>query len=89
LLSFIEIERGVGKSLTGCLLVSLAGLKENVLEHTLGVAGVGAEPVLCVDNDEAGREFIEKIRAKHPNTRLHLPNKNFKNWNDQPQVARG
>ena len=73
LLSFIELSRTRGKDLQGCRLTSMMGLKPNIVAHTMqGLEG--AQPYLCVDNDEAGQSFIEamddgtmKKQHAHPN----------------------
>jgi len=77
LLSFIDISRMNGKDLQGCRLTSLAGLKQNILEHTIAQLPE-ARPFLCVDNDEAGQNFI----AKNSGLEARLPDPDFKDWNE-------
>jgi hypothetical protein len=84
LLSFITIERERGKPLTGCLLVSMAGLKAAIVGQTLKVFGESAaRPVFCVDNDNAGNRFIAEILLAYPNAIVRQPDKDYKDWNDQ------
>jgi len=84
LLSFIAIMHNQKKSMTGCLLVSMAGLKPEVIRKSLQVFGKSAAtPVLCVDNDEAGNDFIVHCLTQYPATIIKQPDKCFKDWNDQ------
>jgi len=66
------------KAFTGCLLVSVAGLKSNVIKHLTVVFG-GLQPVLCVDNDPAGREFADSYK----NVIKRFPMPPAKDWNEQ------
>jgi len=84
LLSFIIIMRNRAKPMTACLLVSMAGLKFRVVQKSLSVFGnQGTTPVLCVDNDKAGNDFIVKCLNLYPSTIIKQPDKNYKDWNDQ------
>ena len=84
LLSFITIRRDQAKMLDTCLLMSMAGLKIAVVKKTLSVFGKSlALPVLCVDNDKAGNDFIHKCLNLYPSTIIEHPDKNYKDWNDQ------
>jgi hypothetical protein len=85
LISFIEIERMNNKTLSGCLLVSLAGVKENIIEHTLKIFSNNStlQCVLCVDNDMAGENLRKNISTKKINFKNHFPNERYKDWNEQ------
>ena len=83
LLSFMDIERLKNKPLDGCIFVSLAGLKENIFEQTLKKLDVSITPVLCVDNDTAGENFINQALSKHSNVRVFQPESQYKDWNEQ------
>ena len=86
LLSFITIMRRRAKPLTACLLVSMAGLKLCVVQKSLQTFGDSAAipvPVLCVDNDDAGSEFISRCLTQYPTAIIKQPDKIFKDWNDQ------
>lgn len=86
LISFMEIERTKGKPLTGCLLTSIAGLKENIIEHTLKAFRGTSHPlqaVLSVDNDEAGKNLSERLKMRNKNIIMLLPDKPYKDWNEQ------
>jgi hypothetical protein len=82
LLSFVAISRIRKKSLTGCLLVSLAGLKQGTVNNMLRIYHRGI-PVLCVDNDFSGRNFISRIRMLYTDIIIRQPEPQFKDWNDQ------
>ena len=57
LLSFVDLKTGFcGKTLAGCLLVSMCGLKPGVVSHMSGI--FGGQPILCPDNDGAGERFL-------------------------------
>jgi len=83
LLSFMDIVRLKNKPLDGCILVSLAGLKANIFDHTLQKFDKSITPVLCVDNDTAGEDFIKQARTKHENARVFRPESQYKDWNEQ------
>ena len=85
LLSFIDYKLNFeSKTLDRCILISMAGLKSNVIKHSLAVFGnPSTRAVLCVDNDPAGRAFkIETENAKI-NYIDSSPYNNFKDWNEQ------
>lgn len=64
LLSFMDYKLNIeGKSLERCILVSMAGLKLNVIKHTIKMFQ-GAQVVLCVDNDTAGQAFKKKLKSE-------------------------
>ena len=86
LISFMEIEQGEGKSLCGCLLVSLAGVKENIIQNTLTIFGGPSgtlRPVLCVDTDAAGKSLIERLKTRYKGIKERLPDRRYKDWNEQ------
>jgi hypothetical protein len=83
LLSFVDIKQAQGKTLDGCRLVSLAGLKENIVERALELLESAVTPVLCVDNDSAGEVFIQEILKKHVNAKVYQPDAGYKDWNEQ------
>jgi hypothetical protein len=93
LISFIEIERMKSKTLAGCLLVSLAGVKENIVEHTLKVFTNDIKPlqcVLCVDNDTAGQSLLKNLKTKNIKLQTCFPDVQYKDWNEQlKSIKRG
>jgi hypothetical protein len=88
LLSFIDIEFLKNKPIDSTLLVSMAGLKDNVITHTLNRRNEPLQPVLCVDNDKAGVEFVERVRAQIKGIKAHLPQPQYKDWNEQLKAMR-
>lgn len=82
LLSFVAISRNLNKCFTGCLLVSMAGLKPGIIANLLRIFK-DATPVLCVDNDPAGHDFISRICTVFPGAIIKQPDAQFKDWNDQ------
>jgi len=84
LLSFVDFKRNhEKKTLNRCILVSMAGLKINVIKHTLGVFGGDLRVVLCVDNDEAGQSLKTAVKQAEIPYIDRSPNPKFKDWNDQ------
>jgi len=83
LLSFVDLSRMRGKDLAGCRLTSMMGLKQNIVGHTLQALPEGVQPFLCVDNDEAGQNFIKAMGLK-----ARLPDPAYKDWNDQLRAIR-
>ena len=82
LLSFVHIKNLYHKkSLENCVLVSMAGLKINVLEHMTAV--FSGLPVLCIDNDPAADKFVELLTAKGIHHRISRPDAPYKDWNEQ------
>ncbi|WP_332698459.1 toprim domain-containing protein [Halalkalibacter lacteus] len=70
-------------------LVSMSGLKMNTVYRAvkdLEEKGHSVKQIIsCVDNDEAGREFHEKLRKslKREDTLVDHRPKNTKDWNDE------
>ncbi len=89
LLSFIELRHMAGKSLKGCTLVSLAGLKANIFNTTIKRYQTPVKAVICVDNDEAGQIFIESIKAAKNAILVRQPAPQFKDWNEQLKNIKG
>ena len=89
LLSFIDYKRNhEEKNLDRCILISMAGLKINILRHTLKAFNGKLKVVLCVDNDEAGQKFKSEVEGKKiPFTSL-TPSEEFKDWNEQTKALR-
>jgi len=82
LLSFVDIARMRGKGLEGCRLTSMMGLKQNIVDRTMQELPE-ARPFLCVDNDEAGANFIKVVGLP-----ARLPYPDFKDWNDWLRALR-
>ena len=84
LISFIDYKQNhQNKSLENCIiLVSMGGLKKNVVKHTLKAFKCD-KVVLCVDNDEAGRKFKDEIEGVGIEFLQHSPDVKYKDWNEQ------
>ncbi|MDR1755150.1 MAG: DUF3991 and toprim domain-containing protein [Eubacterium sp.] len=84
LASFIDIKKNIErKRLERCILVSLAGVKINILRHTLKAFKGGLTTVLCVDNDEAGKNFIKEVEREKIPFIVREPKGGLKDWNEQ------
>ena len=88
LISFIDYKKNhENKSLERCMLVSMAGLKSNILKHTLKAFKCD-KVVLCADNDHAGQIFKEEITSANIEYIDRSPNEKFKDWNEQLQAVK-
>jgi len=85
LLSFISISQVQKKTLSNCLLVSMAGLKPSVVRNMLQICK-NATSVLCTDNDSAGFSFISQIRMQYPKSIIKQPDVCFNDWNEMLQT---
>lgn len=84
LLSFIDYKTyHEKKTLKNCILISMAGLKINILKHSLKAFNSKPKAVLCVDNDFAGQNFINIVKNAGIDYKLRLPDKQYKDWNEQ------
>lgn len=86
LLSFWQIKEACGKSLSDTLLVSMCGLKQNVVAHMSAV--FGGRPFLCPDNDGAARKFVDSFRLDGSRVEPVFPDGRFKDWNEQLLASR-
>lgn len=83
LLSFMDYKLNhENKSLARCILVSMAGLKMNVIKHTIKIFH-GVRVVLCVDNDSAGQAFGEKLKSENIPYIDRQPDSQYNDWNEQ------
>ena len=89
LLSFMDAEQHTIAKMKGSRLVSLAGLKEATFKHSLEAFGSSLWPVLCVDNDSAGDEFIKRLQADFDGLKVYRPDRQFKDWNDLLKYRKG
>jgi len=84
LISFMDYKKNYeNKSLNRCILVSMAGLKSNVIKHTLKAYRGNLKIVLCIDNDDAGQTFKNEIEGIQGGYIDCSPNERFKDWNEQ------
>jgi len=83
LISFIDYKKNIeNKSLGRCLLISMAGLKLNIVKRMVR-AFKCSKIVLCVDNDSAGQKFKGDIARENIAYLDYSPNEQFKDWNEQ------
>ena len=83
LISFYELQRMKDSTIDKLVLVSMAGLKGAVIKQTLNRSNPPLTPVLCVDNDPAGTEFIKSISGQIKGIRTYLPEEGYKDWNEE------
>lgn len=72
--------------LDNTLLVSLSGLKSNVIRHYVK-AYPNSKHILAVDNDSAGNDFYNELKEKFPQIRRRKPSSG-KDWNEQLTAAK-
>ena len=84
LLSFLTlVEAGEIKAdIENSVLLSLGGVKPEVLYTCLTAYTVREQVFLCVDNDLAGENFLNRFRGIEGYTELR-PKSIYKDWNDQ------
>lgn len=82
LISFIDIKNREQKRLKNLILVSMSGLKMNIIKNMLKSFSISNEPILCVDNDDAGKKFIDTVKILYKNTKVYFPDNGLKDWND-------
>ena len=88
LISFMDYKQNhQNKSLDDCILISMAGLKKNVVKRMLKVFQC-EKVVLCVDNDESGRKFKNEIEGVGIEFLEHSPDGRYKDWNEQLQAVK-
>lgn len=84
LMSFIDYKLNhEKKSLNRCILISMSGVKKNIIEHTLKTFKGDLKVVLCVDNDKAGHDFknaIKRVKIQYIDC---PPDEKYKDWNEQ------
>lgn len=79
LLSFVDLKRRQNKVPENCLLVSMAGLKINVVRHMLKV--YGGQAVICADADDAADAFAAKLAEDGISYKRRIPPIPHKDWN--------
>jgi len=90
LISFTEYKKNYeNKKLSKCILVSMSGLKANVVKHTLKAFKGKLRIVLCVDNDEAGQRFKSEVEDIQANYIDCAPNEKYKDWSEQLTAVKG
>jgi len=70
------------KHYPNAIFISMAGLKENVIETTLKAFKTISKSFLCIDRDIAGDNFINSLKIENRAFKRHIPNKPHKDWNE-------
>lgn len=66
-----------------CRLVSMMGVKPNIVLDTMVRYGIAPQNVyLCSDNDEAGNDFADRLREQYPEMKRIATPDTYKDWND-------
>ncbi len=78
-LSYLQMH----ENLDNCRLVSMMGVKPNIVIDTMKRHGILPENVyICSDNDIAGNDFAKRLQQQYPTMkRISTPEK-YKDWND-------
>lgn len=80
MLSYLQMH---DKELTDCRLVSMMGVKPNIVLDTMLRHNISPENVsLCSDNDTAGNEFAQRLQEQYPDMKRVITPDTFKDWND-------
>ncbi|MBO5062585.1 MAG: toprim domain-containing protein, partial [Prevotella sp.] len=69
--------------LTDCRLVSMMGVKPNIVLDTMLRHNIAPENVfLCSDNDTAGNEFAQRLQEQYTDMKRVITPDTYKDWND-------
>jgi len=80
MLSYMQMH---DKELTDCRLVSMMGVKPNIVLDTMLRHNIAPENVfLCSDNDTAGNEFAQRLQEQYPDMKRVITPDTYKDWND-------
>lgn len=79
LLSYLQMN----KDIDNCRLVSMMGVKPNVVVDTMKQHNIAPENIyICSDNDTAGNDIADRLRAQYPDMKRISTPKKYKDWND-------
>lgn len=71
------------KNPNNCRLISMMGVKPNVVIETMKRCEISPENVfICSDNDKAGNEFYQRLTKEYPQIKCVFPDSRYKDWND-------
>jgi len=80
MLSYLQMH---DKELTDCKLVSMMGVKPNIVLDTMLRHNIQPENVfLCSDNDTAGNDFARRLMEQYPDMKRISTPDTYKDWND-------
>ena len=83
LISFYQLcEYSFQANIDDSILVSMAGLKANIIEHTLKAFKIDSKPFICVDNDKAGQAFIQALKNENKAFEVEEVPAPYKDWNE-------
>ena len=79
MLSYLQMN----KNIDNCRLVSMMGVKPNVVLEIMKRHNISPENVyLCSDNDTAGNDFADRLSRQYPEMQRILTPDKYKDWND-------
>lgn len=80
MLSYLQMH---DQELDNCRLVSMMGVKPNIVLDTMLRHNISPENVfLCSDNDTAGNEFAQRLQEQYPDMKRVITPDTYKDWND-------
>lgn len=80
MLSYLQM---YDKELENCRLVSMMGVKPNIVLDTMLRHNILPENVfLCSDNDTAGNDFAKRLQEQYPDMKRVVTPDTYKDWND-------
>ncbi len=80
MLSYLQMH---DKELTDCRLVSMMGVKPNIVLDTMLRNNISPDQVfLCSDNDTAGNDFAQRLQEQYPDMKRVITHDTYKDWND-------
>ena len=80
MLSYLQMH---DKGLDNCRLVSMMGVKPNIVLDTMLRNNISPDQVfLCSDNDTAGNEFAQRLQEQYPDMKRVITPNTYKDWND-------
>ncbi|MGO1653201.1 toprim domain-containing protein [Senegalia sp. (in: firmicutes)] len=84
LLSFMQLIkiRKLKFNVNDCILISMSGLKVNIIKHMLEAFKINSKPFLAIDNDMAADKLKEDLNTKQiAYSELLVPSP-YKDWNE-------
>lgn len=79
MLSYLQMH---DKELTDCRLVSMMGVKPNIVLDTMLRNNISPDHVfLCSDNDTAGNDFAQRLQEQYPDMKRVITPDTYKDWN--------
>lgn len=80
MLSYLQMH---DQELDNCRLVSMMGVKPNIVLDTMLRHNISPENVfLCSDNDTAGNDFAQRLQEQYPDMNRVITPDTYKDWND-------